>query len=164
MAVFTTAKSFYKKFKFTVEIDGIRSASFQSMSDLAGEVAVVEHYEGGAIIPNKCLGRATFPNITLMRGATSDRDIYDWFQQCVSKETGLNGTEYKRNLEIVQRARAGGPNAVGEELRRWTIWNAFPVRFKAGDWDNDTDEVTIEEVELAYDYYTQGNQEFSIFS
>jgi hypothetical protein len=41
-------------------------------------------------------------------------------------------------------------------LRRWTLHNAWPVKFKAGDWDNDSDENVIEALTLTFDFFDLG--------
>jgi hypothetical protein len=54
---------------------------------------------------------------------------------------------YKRNLDIVQQ------DPDGTTLRRWTLSRAWPVKFVAGDWDNESDENVIESVTLTYDFF-----------
>lgn len=54
---------------------------------------------------------------------------------------------YKRNLDIVQQDRDG------VTLRRWTLVRAWPVKFVAGEWDNESDENVIESVTLTYDFF-----------
>jgi len=41
----------------------------------------------------------------------------------------------------------------GSELRRWTLYNAWPTKFNAGEWDNEADENVIEQVTLTFDYF-----------
>ena len=60
MAVIGKPRSFHKKFKFIVEIDGVGHAGFQKCSELSVEVANVQYFEGGTLIPNKSPGRLTF--------------------------------------------------------------------------------------------------------
>ncbi|HBQ10302.1 MAG TPA: phage tail protein, partial [Myxococcales bacterium] len=38
-------------------------------------------------------------------------------------------------------------------LRRWSLSRAWPVKFVAGDWDNESDENVIESVTLTYDFF-----------
>jgi phage tail-like protein len=149
MPVIGTPRTFHKKFKFIVEIDGVASAGFQKCSELSVEVANVQYSEGGALIPNKSPGRLTFADVTLERGATEDQDLFDWFAQVAdaAANAGLNEPEFKRNLDIVQQDRDGS------ELRRWRLNNAWPVKFVAGDWDNEADENVIESVTLTYDFF-----------
>ena len=58
MTVIGNPRSFHKKFKFIVEIDDIGHAGFQKCSELSVEVANVQYFEGGSLIPNKKIGRA----------------------------------------------------------------------------------------------------------
>ncbi len=113
------------------------------------DVANVQYFEGGSLIPNKSPGRLTFSDVTLERGATQDRHILDWFQDVAitSSGLGLTGVNDKRNLDIVQQDRDG------TTLRRWSLSRAWPVKFVAGDWDNEPDENVIESVTLTYDYF-----------
>jgi phage tail-like protein len=149
MPVIGNPRTFHKKFKFIVEIDGVASAGFQKCSELSVEVANVQYYEGGSLIPNKSPGRLTFADVTLERGATSDKDLFDWLTQVAdaAANAGLNEPEFKRNLDIVQQDRDGST------LRRWSLTGAWPVKFVAGDWDNEADENVIESVTLTYDFF-----------
>jgi phage tail-like protein len=148
MAVIGNPRTFHKKFKFIVEIDGVAHAGFQKCSELSVEVANVQYSEGGSLIPNKSPGRLTFADVTLERGATADHDLFDWFAQVVdaAANAGLNEPEFKRNLDIVQQDRDGST------LRRWSLTGAWPVKFVAGEWDNEADENVIESVTLTFDF------------
>jgi phage tail-like protein len=119
------------------------------MSELSVEAAKVEYYEGGALIPDKSPGRLTFADVTLERGATRDLELHLWFVQVAraAANAGLVAPLYKRSLDLVQLDRDGST------LRRWTLHNAWPVKYVAGEWDADSDEVVIESVTLTYDYF-----------
>jgi phage tail-like protein len=149
MMVLGTARTFHKKFKFVVEVAGFAAAGFQKCSELSVEVASVQYFEGGSLIPNKSPGRLTFTDVTLERGATSDLDMFKWFGQVADTASQLGATEpdFKRNLDIVQQDRDGGT------LRRWSLNSAWPTKFVAGDWDNEADENVIESVTLTYDFF-----------
>jgi phage tail-like protein len=60
---------------------------------------------------------------------------------------GLVDNAYKRNLDIVQQDRDG------TTLRRWSLTGAWPVKFVAGEWDNEADENVIESVTLTFDFF-----------
>ena len=149
MTVIGTPRTFAKKFKFIVEIDGVVNAGFQKCSELSVEVANIQYYEGGSLTPNKSPGRLTFADVTLERGATQDRDLFDWLAQVANAAagTGLNEPGFKRNLDIVQQDRDGST------LRRWRLSGVWPVKFVAGEWDNEADENVIESVTLTYDFF-----------
>jgi phage tail-like protein len=147
-------RNFFRRFSFRVELDagsgGPVYAGFSKCSELSVEIARIDHWEGGSLIPNKSPGRLTFSDVTLERGATNDRALYDWLSEVVSVAAGLIGLPdpaYERNLDIVQLDRDG------LVVRRWSLYNAWPMKFVAGDWDNTADEVLIESVALTYDYF-----------
>jgi phage tail-like protein len=149
MQITGSPRSFFHKHSFVVEVPGLGSAAFSSAGELSVEAAVVTHWEGGAITPYKAPGRLTFADVELERGATRDRDLYDWFVEVANAASGrgLINFRYKRSVDIVQLDRDG------TTLRRWTLFGAWPTRFIAGEWDNDSDEVLLESVTLAYDYF-----------
>lgn len=149
MAVTGNPRSYHKKFKFVVEIDGINYAGFTKCSELSVEVGKVEHFEGGSLTPNKSPGKVSFPDVTLERGATQDVDLWNWLSDVVNTASGLGLTDpnYKRNLDIVQQDRDGS------ELRRWALSGAWPVKFVAGEWDNDAEENVVESVTLTFDHF-----------
>lgn len=143
------SRSFHKKFKFLVEIDSFGASQWQKCSELSSEIAKIEQWEGGSLIPNKSPGRVTFADVTLNRGATQDEDCFTWYKQIanIAANSGLVDDAYKRNGHINQQDRDG------KSLRRWDITNAWPVKFIAGEWDNDADENTMEGLTLTYDFF-----------
>lgn len=153
--VFGNPRSYHKRFKFVLEIDGFTATAadgavgFQKCSELSAETAKVEYYEGGAEIPDKSPGRTSFTDVTLERGASSNLDLFNWYKQVIdaAANKGLVDAEYKRGVDIVQLDRDG------DELRRWRLTNAWPVKYVAGDWDNETDENLIETLTLTFDYF-----------
>lgn len=149
MGINGTPRKRFHKWKFVVEIEGVSFAGFQSVSGLEVEIATVSISEGGSMIPNKSPGRATFAKITLSRGATSDRDLYDWYLEVarIAANVGQPDPVYVRDFDIVQQDRNG------EELQRWRVFGAWPSKFSAGDWDNESDEFRIESVELEIDRF-----------
>lgn len=155
---FGSPRSFHKKFKFVIEIDSIAYAGFNKCSELSMEIAKIEYYEGGALIPKKDPGRVTVSDITIERAACSDQDLWNWLKQVVdltadggggtgAQGQGLRDPLFRRDFDIVQLERDG------EELRRWTITGAWPTKFVAGEWDNDADENVIETLTLAIDKF-----------
>lgn len=149
-AIIGTQKVYYKKFKFLVEIAGVVSAAFQTAGPLEMQTEDIDHYEGGNLIPDKSPGLVTVTNCTLTRGATDDEDLYNWFKETVAADSLVEEPDFKRSIDIVQQ------NRVGEEVKRWTLVNAYPKRFLAGEWDNGANENVINEVELRYDYFVKG--------
>lgn len=102
MTVIGNPPSFHKKFNFIVEIDDVAHAGFQKCSELSVGVANVQYFEGGSLIPNKSPGRLTFVDVTLERGATQDRDLFDWLQDVEITSGDLTGENCNRSLDIWQ--------------------------------------------------------------
>jgi phage tail-like protein len=136
----------HHRYRFIVEIDDFARAAFTKCSALEAEVAKIEIWEGGALTAKKEPGRVTFSDVTLERGVTDDLDCYDWFKDVVQawNDTGRVSPDYLRNADIVAQNRAG------EELARWTLEEAWPTKFVAGEWDNEADEATVEMLTLCF--------------
>jgi phage tail-like protein len=149
MAVIGTVRDFNTRWKFLFEIDNFGYSGFQTCSELKVSAAEVTHYEGGVIIPDKQPGKLTYDDVTLTRGATVDRDLYDWMNEVgnAAKHAGLAASRFKRNATLVQQDRDGRTKL------RWNIYGCWPKEFVAGSWDNDSDEVVIESVVLAIDRF-----------
>jgi phage tail-like protein len=150
VAIVGTPRKLQKKFAFVVEIEGVVSANFTKCSELSAEIAKVEQWEGGSLIPDKSPGRVTVSDVTLERGvANGDSDLYTWWQDVVrvSANSGLPSPFYKRVVDVVSLERDGSV------LRRWILSGAWPTKFVAGEWDNDADENVIEMVTLAIDTF-----------
>lgn len=147
MAVTGQAQSFFKRFKFVVEIDNIGDSAWEKAGPLEYETAVIEQWQGGGIIPAaKDPGRVTHSDLVLQRGATTDMNVYDWCKSVsdMAKNAGDVGPKYKRNLDIVQQERDG------VAVARFRVYEAWPRKFTAGDWDNNADENVMEQVTLVY--------------
>lgn len=150
MAVQGTPRKFYQKYKYQVEISGVRWAGFRTMSDLSVNVDEVAQREGGALIPNKEPGLVNVDDVTLARGATDDRDLWEWMKEVIEAGSIVDSPAHKRDIDIVQQDRRG------VEIARWTLYGCWPKKFKAGDWDNEASENVITEVILAFDYFDEG--------
>jgi len=153
MSILGAPKTYHHRYRYIVEIDDFARAAFTKCSALEAEVGKVETWEGGALTAHKEPGRVTYSDVTLERGVTEDQDCYSWFKQVIAayKDTGLVAPEFYRNLDIVQQDRAGN------EVRRWSLEEAWPVKFVAGEWDNEADESVIEMLTLTFRLFKQPN-------
>jgi phage tail-like protein len=150
MAVVGTPRNYDKRFLFAVEIDGLEVAWFTTVGSLEAEITVIEQHEGGVLTAaDKSLGKVKFPDITCTIGATNNRELYDWWLQVVdvAANSGLVDAAYKKNIAIVQKDRDGTTK------RRWNLYDAFPMKFKAGEWDASAEENVMQEVTFAYRYF-----------
>lgn len=151
MTVVGTPRSFQKKFAFVIEIERVASAAFMDMSELSAEIAEVQQWEGGRVIPDKSPGRVTVADTTLSRGvANGDSDLYRWWLEVIKISAGGVGLvphAYKRAVDVVQLERDA------TVLRRWLLEGAWPKKMVVGAWDNNADENVVEQVTLAIDTF-----------
>jgi phage tail-like protein len=124
-------------FNFLIQIDGITRASFHECSGFNSSVDLIEHREGGAISPMKLPGLAKYGNITLRRGVTDDRELYDWHVAAV------NGDMQRRSGSIIVLDRRG------QEKARWHFFDAWPQRWEGPALNAEGTDVAIEALELA---------------
>jgi phage tail-like protein len=131
----------FKNYSFVVEIDGIASSAFKSVSGLAAEAEVIEYREGSDSLSSsrKLPGRVRYPNVRLSRGLTTSRDLWDWWQ------TVADGTVQRRNVEITLLDDSRTP------VLRWLLRDAWIAKFEAPDLEAGGNEVAIETIELAHE-------------
>ena len=145
-----------QRFRFIVEIGGVAGAGalrakFRTCSELSMEMAKSEIWHGGSLISYKMPGRITPSDVTLESGATQDGSLYSWFAQAAAAIGGGAGMAFKRPVQIVEQDRDFST------LNRWHLAGAFPLKFTAGEWDNESDDFTISSVTLTYDFFAPVN-------
>jgi phage tail-like protein len=129
----------FRNYSFLVEIDGDQSAAFKSVSGLAAEVEVVELYEASNPLPHKIPGRVHFPNVTLTRGVTTSKDLWDWWQ------TVLDGSVQRRTVAILL---LDDSRAI---MLRWLLHNAWIARIEGPTLEAGGKGLAIESIELAHE-------------
>lgn len=127
----------YNNFNFLVEIDGIATAGFMYVEGIETLTDVIHYREGNeAAKIRKLPGLHKYTNITLKRGVTSNRELWDW------RKTVLDGNTERKNGSIVVL------NEAREQVLRVNFLNAWPCRWKIGALDAMESDVLIEELEL----------------
>jgi phage tail-like protein len=140
---------FFEKFNFIVEIAGIRRAGFTTVSDLSMNFGKTVLREGGRTLPHKKPGLTDAEDITLERGVVMDADFHTWAKQVMDAASGngITALGYKRTIDIIVIDRDGSERA------KYTVYGAFPIKIKAGEWDATSEEAVMEELVLACDYF-----------
>jgi phage tail-like protein len=158
MASLGSARQLHEKFNFIVLVRGAEQLFFQKASELTQEVARIDYWEGGALIPIKHPGRVTLSDITLERGVGADQSLHDWMLQVANVNlaggigAGQAVADFTREFSIMQRDRTKTAS-----LRRYKFFGAWPTRYLAGDWDNSVDEVVIESLTITFDQFRLEN-------
>ncbi|BCS34039.1 phage tail protein [Luteitalea sp. TBR-22] len=130
----------YANFKFLVEIDGATPAGFTEVSGLAAEIEPFDYREGGdRAHARKLPGLRKFGDVTLKRGFTADRDMWQWFR------TGLDGQVQRRTVRIVLLDEDRNP------VGAWTLRQAWITRWEGPHLSTIDGAVAIETIVLAHE-------------
>ena len=131
--------------KFHVEIGNIKEAAFSECSGLEIATEVFEYQEGGLNeYAHKLPGRTKLSNVTLKRGFATSNELYNWYLEM--EQDLLQGKSITRKQVTITLYSTSEPR----ELMRWTLNDAFPVKwvgpaFKAGEAA-----IAIESLEFAH--------------
>lgn len=130
-------------FNFTVEIDSLQAGGFSEVSGLHSEIEVYEFREGGVNDRvHKRSGPVKFSsNLILKHGITDSTLLWSWY--CDVMQGPVKG---KRKTVVVKLM-----DSSGEEERRWTFKNAYPVKWVGPDMRASASEVAVETLELAFE-------------
>lgn len=131
-----------RAFQFVVEIDGITAATFQEVGGVDATTDVIEYREGGNALGMKKLpGQTKHSNMTLKRAYTADAQLFNWYKDVFTGRT----EKIRRNISVVQLDMAG------QEMFRWNLFSAFPVKYTAPSFNAKGNDLSIESVEIAYE-------------
>jgi phage tail-like protein len=130
----------YSAMNFVVELDGITVAAFRECSGLASELTVIEYRNGSDRgSARKLPGMQKYTNITLKRGITGDRQLWDWHK------TALDGSVQRKNGSIVLLDESG------QEVVRWNFRQGWPSKYEGPTLNASANEVAIETLEIAHE-------------
>jgi phage tail-like protein len=132
-------------FNFKLEIEGITIAGFSEVTGLNSESNVIDYREGDEpITPRKLPGLNKFANLTLKRGMSVDKQLYEW------RKTAVDGDITRKNLSIVLQ------NEKKDEVARWNIFNAWISKMAVPDMKANANEIAIETVEITHEGVVRG--------
>jgi phage tail-like protein len=130
----------YRSFNFRVEIDGITRAGFRECTGLDSTTDAVDYREGGdGLTVRKLPGLVKHSNITLKRGLTDDKDLYEW------RLKAATGEVERREGSIVLL------DDKGEEKMRWNFKQAWPSKWTGPTFNATGNEIGIETLELVHE-------------
>jgi len=130
----------YAAFNFLVEIDGVTQAGFAECSGLTTETDPIEYREGNEdITVRKLPGLKKFTNITLKRGFTDSRELWDWRKKVMDGQTERQGGA----IVLLNEAR--------EEALRYNFREAWPCKWEGPGFNAKNNEVAIEMMEICHE-------------
>lgn len=132
---------------FRLELDGASLGSFASLDGPGLAIEILEFREGGDPNANarKLPGRTTWANLTLKRGYVNQSFFESWIHQV--REGAPN---FRKNLSIVILDRHGA------ETARYNLYNCWPASWKLTSLDGKGNDVLVEEVVVAIEYFEKG--------
>ncbi|MBO5451773.1 MAG: phage tail protein [Lachnospiraceae bacterium] len=140
------AKYPFKKYNYKVEIKGITEASFSEVSGFDASIDVIEYREGdeGVNYSRKMSGLTKFGNVTLKWGMTSSVSFYEWVMD-VSQGKVLD-EDRNKDITITLFDDDGTTS-----LAVWNLYNAWPSKYTAPDFNASSSEIAFESVEIVYE-------------
>jgi phage tail-like protein len=128
----------YGAFNFLVEIDGVTQAGFSECSGLDTETDIIEYRNGNEdITVRKLPGLKKFTNITLKRGFTDSKELWEW------RKKVMDGATERQSGSIVLL------NEAREEALRYTFREGWPSKWQGPAMNASSSEVAIETLEIA---------------
>jgi phage tail-like protein len=130
----------YSSFNFLIEIDGVTVAGFSECSGLTTETDPIEYRNGDEdITVRKLPGLRKYTNISLKRGFTQDRDLWEW------RKKVMNGQTERHSGSIVLLDEARG------EALRWNFRDGWPSKWEGPSVNAKNNEVAIETLEICHE-------------
>jgi len=128
----------YAQYNFLVELDGLTVAGFTEVGGLTLESDVIEYREGAdTATVRKLPGLRKYSNITLKRGYTENKELWDW------RKTVIDGKTERKSGSIILLDE--GRN----EALRWNFSEGWPVKWEGPALNATANEAAIESMELA---------------
>ncbi len=134
----------YAQYNFLVEIDGVTAAGFTEVGGISMETEIIEYREGSeAARARKLPGLAKYGNITLKRGYTQNRELWEW------RKTTLRGMTERKAGAIILLDEAREPQLRWEFREGWISKYEGPaLNSTANEAAIESIEIVVEEVEL----------------
>ncbi len=124
-------------FNFLVEIDGVTRAGFSECSGITMETDPIEYRNGNEdITVRKLPGLKKFGNITLKRGFTKDKGLWDWRKKVLDGQT----ERHSGSITLLNEARQASV--------RWNFREAWPRKLDGPTFNAKTNEAAIETLEI----------------
>lgn len=130
------------KFYFNIDLGDGKKQGFSEISGLESDIKPIEyrHSDSKVFSTLKMPGLRSVGNVTLKKGVfTQDSVFWKWYD-----ESQLNIIK-RRTVVISLLDEKATPKMT------WTLTNAWPTKMKGTDLKSDSNEVAIEELELAYE-------------
>lgn len=127
-------------FNFKLLIPGITEAHFTKCSGLGVQIDPISYIEGGSPIEHQIPGRAHYDPVTLEYGFTESTELWDWVISALKPPVA------RKNVQILVLDADG----ITEKVR-WTLYNAWPSKWRAAPLNSMYSGVAFQTLELVYE-------------
>ncbi len=132
----------YRNFRFKVEIDGIKTASFAEATIPDTTTDSVDYREGTDLpYQRKLSGLTKYGNITLKKGLTDSMELYTWRK--LVEDSGASKARKSISIVLIDEE--------GNDKSRWDIIEAWPTKYSSAGFDAKGNAVVIESLELVHE-------------
>ena len=133
----------FRNFRYRVEINGIITAAFSSVTIPDTSTDAIDYREGTDPIYTRKLGGLTkYGTITLNKGVTNSTELYLWRKTV--ETAGVAAA--RKHVSLIML------DDIGMDCARWDIFNAWPSRYNNSYLDAKASDVAIETLELTLEY------------
>ena len=127
----------FSQYNFVVVVDNVTVAGFTEVGGLSTETDIIEYREGTDLNRmRKLVGLSKFGNITLKKGMTLNRDLWEW------RKTTLDGMTERRDGAIILRDEAGN------DQLRWEFFEGWVSKYEGPAMNSTANEAAIETIEI----------------
>jgi phage tail-like protein len=133
----------FRTFNFRVEISNTTTASFRECSGLTTDGDSTDYREGtDTNTVRKLPGLRKYGNVTLKRGYTLNRELWDWYANIV------NGNPQRRTVSIILM------NEAHVDVLRWELAFAWINKIEGPSFSATASEVAVESIEIVHEGLT----------
>lgn len=132
-------------FSFSLDVQGTVQGYFTEISGLGSETEVIDHKivdPSGRDLVQKIPGRLKFTDVTLKRGVTALKDLWDWRKMV--EDGNIAGA--RKNATITMFDQSLKPVA------KWNLENAWPVKVSGPSMQSDGNAFGVEEMTITFEY------------
>lgn len=143
-------------FRFAVYLDGDSPisalAGFDKIRDIGDRLDIRDVKEGGCPVMRRYPRRSQANAITLVKGLTWDRRLYEWYEEVSNWGRSATDPDYRRTLSILMldELHAGGAS-VPIEVWRWDLLKAWPSEWRGPTLDSMASEFAVEQLVIQHE-------------
>lgn len=128
----------FAQYNFVLEIDGLTVAGFAEVGGLTMEQDIIEYRDGSdTATVRKLPGLRKYGNITLKRGYTQNRELWEW------RKTTIDGVTERKAGAVILRDEAGEPQL------RWEFREGWISKYEGPALKATANEAAMESIEIA---------------